>query len=423
MSPRPKTVAGVGATLLASLLLASGCVLLAGKSDYNEYRQIRVAEDEHERLVAMARYVTAHPGGAWAGEVQAYRAERENGTYESNKSTLEGLRYYLAAYPDGQFVAEAQPRLAALEAVQGRRNQEAANAEEVERHRREALEEQRRTWVTRASQFWTGTLLGISNWGSPIAQVARRNEAFSQAFGQDPRPRCSREECIKFYGSHFGVPIPGSTRLERDMRMLLRLRLDHGRVNRVEILMPEKGFSRWFELENRTPVIDEDPEARQQAIDWALERLLPVIRQAMPGAQSEDVVPEPIDPPTVRAPNQPDPGADRAPGDVVEEEPAAPAEGQTPAPGPAEQPGQPAQPAAAGSLDALLDQAAGVDSTQQAVAPTPEPEPEPVAEPEAIVLPIALQGFRAGNLRVVLFAAASEDYGAAYDGLFIELVQ
>jgi hypothetical protein len=39
-----------------------------------------------------------------------------------------------------------------------------------------------------------------------------------------------------------------------------------------------------------------------------------------------------------------------------------------------------------------------------------------------MILPIALQGFQSERLRIVIFAAAAEDYGAAYDGLFIERI-
>jgi hypothetical protein len=263
-------------------------------------------------------------------------------------------------------------------------------------------------------QFWTSTMIGVSNWGSPIADVARANPPFSRAFGQPPQPRCSREECIKFYQASYAIPVPGSTRIDRSVELLLRLRMQNGEVERAEMLLPNKGFSRWYEQENRTIVVDEDPTQRQQAIEWALERIIPAIREAAPNAAAIDVVPEPIDPPTVRAPNQPDQGASRAPGDEAEE---ARPEATEERPRQEQQTGQ-GTGQGGGGLDELLDRAAGTDETEP--APEPEPEPPPAAEPESMVIPIALQGFRAGRVRIVIFAAAGEDYGSGYDGVFIE---
>lgn len=400
--------------VLSTAVTLAGCAVLASKAEYADYREVRMAEEQNAKLLAMQQYVSAHPEGIWSEELQARRIELEPEVWQASHSTREGLEFYLQAYPDGPHAAEARPRLAALQTVAGRRENEAEQAAEVQRQQREELAERRRTWLTRASQFWTRTMVGISNWGSPIAQVAERNPAFNRAFGQDPRPRCSRTECIKFYQAHYAIPVPGSTRIDRQVELMLRLKLDGGNVERAELLLPNKGFSRWYEQENRTIVVDEDPEQRQQAIEWALQRILPALREVAPNAQNVDVVPEPIDPPTVRAPNQPDPGAARAPGDApVEDEEEEEPQAEQPEAQPQPQQGQ----QGGGELDDLLQRAAGPVEEPEEAAPA---ETEPAPEPESMVLPIALQGFRAGNVRIVIFAAASEDYGAAYDGLFIE---
>jgi hypothetical protein len=108
---------------------------------------------------------------------------------------------------------------------------------------------------------------------------------------------------------------------------------------------------------------------------------------------SVDVVPEPIDPPTIRAPNQPDEGASMAPGDTEATEGEGGGAGTPPAEG-----GE-APPAEGGE--------------------TP-PAEGGESEPASFVLPLAIQGYQARGLRIVVFAAADEDEGAAYDGLFIE---
>jgi hypothetical protein len=411
--------------LMAASALLAGCAVFASKSEYADYREVRMAEDQRDKLVAMQRYMSEHPEGTWSEEIQTERVAIEPEIWESSRSSKEGLEFYLAAFPDGPHAAEARPRLAALRTVSSRRDEERERAQEVERQRREALLERRRTWLSRAAQFWTRTMIGISNWGSPIAQVARRNRDFSQAFGASPPPHCSRTECIKFYSAAYAIPVPGSTRIERNVELLLRLRMTEGRVVRAELLLPNKGFSRWYEQENRTVVVDEDPTQRNEAIEWALGKIVPAIREVAPNAENLDVVPEPIDPPTVTHPDHPEISAAQAPGDETEEaqqqaearpEQQEQQEQQEEAPDPEGQ----SQEEGEGGLDALLAAAAGVDESQGGDTEDPVAVARGQDEPETMVLPIALQGFSAGGLRIVLFAAGEEDYGAAYDGLFIE---
>ncbi len=291
MTARIRTCAAVLSTVAA----LGGCSVLATRGDYADYRQVRLATDDRGRAIAMAHYVERHPKGHWAKQITAQRSDGEGAIYDNSKSTRDGLQFYLEAYPNGTFVQQARARLAALSVVVGRQHTEEQQARHIEQQRRHAMAEMRRTWLTRASQYWLKTLLGISNWGSPIAQVAQHNADFSRAFGESPRPRCSRTECIKFYQSDYAIPVPGATRIDREMKMLLRLRMDHGNVVRAEMLLPNKGFSRWYEQEHHAPVVDEDPQQRQGAITWALQRIMPTIHQALPHAHAVDVVPEPIE--------------------------------------------------------------------------------------------------------------------------------
>jgi hypothetical protein len=285
---------------LAAILGGAGCATVATHDDYAAYRELRSKRDD-ERLVALGHYATQFPNGVWAAEIQRERSERENDIWGARNSTREGLELYLAAYPDGRYVEQARQRLAAVSAVQERRGGEAQRVEQVQQAQREQTVEARRRWVTTASQFWARTLLGIRNYGSSIAQVARQNPEFSQAFGQQPEPLCTPQSCIKHYHGAYAIPVPGGTRLEREMHMFLRIVLTSGRVDRVEVLMPQKGFSRWYELENRTLVTDEDPQQRQAAIAWALERLEPTMREAFTGANPIDIVPDPIAPISAQA--------------------------------------------------------------------------------------------------------------------------
>lgn len=338
-------------------LAAAGCATVAARDDYADYRRVRLAEDDRERLVAVSDYLEAHPEGRWAGKLRAEHDAAETAVYEHNKSTAEGLRHYLEVYPDGHFADQARARVAALEAVRQNRARAADVDREVHRERREQQLEERRQWASDAVAFWTRILLGVERWGQPIGAVARANQDFDDAFRGSPTARCSTTECIKYYELEYAVPVPGQTRIERTMRILLRLRFEgeDRKLARAEMLMPDRGFSRWYELAHTEFLETADPEQRQHSIDWALERLIPWVRERAPQAQAIDVVPEPIDPPTV------------------------------------------------GSSGEVL--------------PTSQGEGE-------LVLPLALQGLRTGEggLEIVVFAAADDDEGPAYDGFFIRRV-
>jgi hypothetical protein len=430
---RSRTLALV---LGGSLLATSGCAILASKSEYAAYRAVRTASDDQARLIAEQAYMAAHPSGQWSKQVQAHRVEAEPAIWEAGKGTRDGLEFYLAAFPDGPHASQARPRLAALMTVHGRREDEDARRRAIEAQRRAQQEEQRRTWTTRAVSYWARTLIGLQGWGAPIPEVAQSNPAFSRAFGENPPPRCNADECIKFYRNTYAIPVPGATRIDRVIELVLRLKMPGGNVDRVELLLPNKGFSRWFEMENRTIVTDEDPTQRQQAIDWVLERLAPVLGEAG-AAQPTDGVTLDIFAPlaftsTGVATGTGTPGSGGA--DAADEpEPAAtPGAGgstqadttQTPAaeaaPTPAEGTGAAPAEGAPASVDDLLARHSGGDAAA-APAPAPTPTPEAAAPAaEAPVAPRAVRIFTTSALRVVVFAAADDDYGAAYDGVWVE---
>lgn len=397
------------AVLVTAGIYGAGCSIVATHEEYTAYRAVRLASNDDERMVAMADYATHYPNGFWAGDIRREREAREQGIWLSGNATQEGLQRYLAAYPDGTYAEQAHARLAAVSHVEEHREVEQEHVEEVQRVDAEAQAAQRRLWVTQATTFWGRTLLGIRNYGQPISGVARANPEFSAAFGSAPAPMCTPTHCLKHYHAHYAIPVPGATRIEREMQMFLRIRLENGRMERVEVLLPNMGFSRWYELENRTLVTDEDPTQRQQAIEWALGQLMPTITEAGAGGHAIDVIPEPIESITASesAASQTTEEADTE----VEQEEAAVAQAQ---PAPTQEEG-----ASGGddSLEALLAAAAGVDSG------TPDEAAVEVAPGDSgaeMVLPVGLYAWQLRNVRIVVFAAGEGDYGDGFDGFYVE---
>ena len=432
------------ASLPGLLALLAGCTLFASKSDYLDYRAVQVARDEESELLAMQRYVATHPDGSWYDEISRERQARDRSVFEAGRSDRKGLELYLRAFPDGQFTAQAQSRLAAVAVIEQRKREENERAQRLAEERKQRDEELRRTWVTRFFAYWMKTLIGLDNWGSPIEQVARGNPEFSQAFGRPPRPRCSADECVKYYESSYAVPVPGGTRIERSMRLWLRLGLQKGKLERAELLLPASGFSRWQEVEERRPSVDGDAEARAKAMEWALARVtpllapqpgqklepianyalgaLPKLEFASTGEQTDTTAETPAAPPnqiqgsapaqqpTVEELVQPQP-KEAAPDlemDALQidrqgrAQPAAPG-AQAPAP-------------AAGSGELVFEPLAVPQSSGAAPqAPAPAAgQPPPPAAPSAAPAPAAPQqpmvrAYKLGSLRIVVFAAPASD--------------
>jgi hypothetical protein len=442
---------------LSIAVLLSGCAAFASKSDYRDYRAVRLAGGDEQRLVAMQHYVDAHPDGQWHDQLQLERQRREREIFEAHKSDRQGLELYLAAFPDGAFADQARARLSAIAVIEQRKRDEAARAEQLQEQRKQREAELSRTWLTRFVGYWTKTLLAIDDWGAPIEQVAQQNAEFSRAFGRPPRPRCTSDECVKYYESSYAVPVPGGTRIERDVRLLLRLRLASGRLTRAELLIPQRGFSRWAEIEERQPIVDGDVEARQRAIDFALGRLTPLLdelaptRQPLPGYVLADPGVPGIGPTgelvdTTAA----DPGApsNRIQGNAQPREkdptikdlvaPAPP--GQTPdmvmnplyvgpdgrpltPPPSAAQPG--VQPDSGQGSEVMelapvvIPRAPGDERASQ---PSPSAQSAPAPKSAAERQPGLVRAFSAAGLRIIVFAAPSDASGPAYDGLIIERI-
>jgi len=400
MSFFAKLTKSISTGLAFSIIASSsvGCSVFASHNEANLYRRIRNTPTSNERMTALAEYATGYPNGVWITEVASERQTSEAQVWAANNQSVDGLAFYVTAYPDGTYVEQARARQTALQTVTAGREQAVEHQEAHAEQTAAETADERRQWVTRAAQFWARTLIGIRNYGSPIGQVARANPEFSRAFGQAPAPQCTAERCVKHYHAQYAIPVPGGNRIEREMHVVLRVLLANGRVNRIEVLFPNHGFSRWYELENRTSVLDEDPEARLAAIEWALQRLEPIVAEVATGARAIDMIPEPIAPFGESAGGE---DTDTSTDVATAPQDATPTQAQTPAVDP--------------SLEALMS---GAVVGEQTTEVTPGAQVE--ATEQTLVYPLGLRALQRGNTQIVIFAAGDGDHGEAFDGFYIE---
>jgi hypothetical protein len=441
--------------------LLSGCAMFVSKDEYRDYRAVRLAPDDSARLIALQRYASRHDSGLWADEVERERAARDMPVFESGKHTRAGLELYLKAFPDGTFASQARSRLTAIDAIEQRKKLEQEQHARFVAERKQRDEELRRTWVERFATYWVRTLATLEGLGTGIEDVAAKNADFSRAFGRSPRPRCSQTECVKSYESGYAVPVPGGTRIERAMRVQLRLHLKDGRLTRAELLMPSFGFSRWREVQERRAVIDADATDRSAAVSWAFERLSAGVQKALEG-KGKKLTPEAGYVMAAIAPIQVETSFELT--DTTAEDPSAPAQrvagaaeggaATKPEPSVRELTQPKVEPSADMELAPMQIDASGraVAAPQQAApaagvapaageemvfepmavpptggatqAPSAGATPAPDAPAQGLTFaPPRVEAFRVGSLRVVIFAAAAAEQGPAYDGALIELAQ
>ncbi|MBK6578500.1 MAG: hypothetical protein IPG17_20355 [Sandaracinaceae bacterium] len=276
---------GMGVCVPVGLLLFGvvvvGCTLRATHGDYGAYRTYRLAEDPHERSIAGADYLVAYPEGVYANEVRAALGAEEERFYAARAGSAQGLRDYLRVYPAGVHSQRARAELLALgqreaedatEAERAREAQEAAAADALRAHRgftREQL------------TLFLGVLLRVDSWGQPMAQVVQRHPELDRAFASLPRPLCDAARCVKTLHVSFALPTQGGAVAQRVSELRVVLRLEDERLLGAEIWLSGFGFSRWSELENRSPVDDADPEQRRAAIAWALQQVAPLLEAGL----------------------------------------------------------------------------------------------------------------------------------------------
>lgn len=351
-------------------LWVGGCTAFAPRSDYADYRRVRLADTGYERLVEARRYLDAHPQGWWAARLRRWRTESEPVMYERARASRETLRLYLRAYPNGVHADAARARLRALSTLAEHRQRHRRVEQRAQRATRRRLEERRREWASRAVRYWLRTFLELEGGGGRLPDVARRNPAFDRAFGRNPRPRCSRTECVKGYRLDYTVAAPGGSPVARSFVLWIRLHVHGGRLRRADIVLPDRGFSRWLELHSGKRIRGTAVTARERAITWTLEQMVSWVHEAAPGAKRTNVSIARIAPPA-----SPIPFAEgrRRSGDT-------------------------------GATQREPDEPKGTDAR---AAATP-------AQVEGLV------GFRLESAVVGVFAAPGSSSGSGYDGVFVE---
>lgn len=257
-------------TAAALLVALSGCgplgTMAAPQDEYVAYRKVRTAKAVQQRLQASHDYLQAFPQGRWRQEVRPWFERAEARYWSRREESYQGLAEYLALLPRGPHAARAE-----LELRQHRaRNRElqSSNLLQEARSREQRLADKARARETARDAFgaWVGRMLAIESWGDRTSALGSE---FLFAWRVDkPRARCVDDRCAKLVELPF--ELPGGEMGDRVMMFEVVLLLREAVV--VEARLEGPGmFSRLYEAAKLKPVAHDDPAARDQAVQYAVE--------------------------------------------------------------------------------------------------------------------------------------------------------
>jgi hypothetical protein len=282
----------VALVLLLGTSCAVGNQLIAGRGEYDLYRNVHLAPTLEGRLAAGNRYLKADPEGRYASEIKAWFDPAEKAYVAAAWNSLPRLRAYAAVLPDGPSIERVKARSEELQASIGF----AAKRDREEKQRLDDLDaklerasEQRKTFLDEVSA--TLRAFGaVRSWDKPLAELVPEVRA---RFGGDKvGDACLAELCTKPVTARFAIPV-GRKIVPREATYSLELVLKNGVVVEARVHGREL-FSRLGEALDRRAVSFSNPQSRAEGIGRALGLVTSALGSSFSGENCERVAVSPI---------------------------------------------------------------------------------------------------------------------------------
>lgn len=266
--------------LVGGLALASGCGfdgrrVVSSSSEYDLYRQTRVAPTFEGRLGSAWEYLERYPEGEFRADVRAWFQRAEADYFVHAGPSQRRLRRYLAVLPNGPHAPDARLRLAELE--QAALVQKQKEASVLERARAvsadlEAAEAARKRFLDVAA-----------GWVERLTEPRGFDAQFVQGFRVEaPAATCDDQRCVKQFSMTYSIPDAGKLS-ERVAVFDVILTFAGETVVRGELMGPDL-FSRLGEAAQRLAVPVDDGQRRAEAIGATEQLLAAVIEARLPRA-------------------------------------------------------------------------------------------------------------------------------------------
>jgi len=281
-----------GLLFLLGTACSVGNQLIAGRGEYELYRNAHLAPTLEGRLAAGHRYLKADPDGRYAHELKAWFEPAEKAYVGAAWNSLPRLRAYVAQLPDGPSIERVKARAEELEATIGfaeKRDREAqARLDELDA-KLERASEQRKTFLDEVSATLRA-FAAVRSWDKPLAELDPEVRA---RFGGDKAgDACLDELCSKAVTQRFAIPV-GKKIVPREAAYSLELVLRNGVVVEARLRGREL-FSRLGEALDRRAVSFSDPQSRAEGIGRALGLVTNALGSPYAGENCERAAVSPI---------------------------------------------------------------------------------------------------------------------------------
>jgi hypothetical protein len=245
-----------------------GNQLVAGRSEYELYRNTRLAPTLEERLAAGNRYLKSDPDGRYAAEIKAWFEPAEKSYVGEAWNSLPRLRAYMKALPDGPSHERVKSRAEELEATIGfaeKREREARARTAALEANLERAAEQRKAFLEEMGA-WIRSLSAMRSWGKPIAEL--EPDVAGRLGAGAISDSCVDELCSKAFTPRFAIPIKQQV-VPREAAYSVELIVKGGVLVEARLRGREL-FSRLGEALDRRAVSFSDPQSRAEGIGRAL---------------------------------------------------------------------------------------------------------------------------------------------------------
>jgi hypothetical protein len=282
--------------LVSGAVLLLGCSvgnqLVAGRGEYELYRNTRLAPTVEARLTAGNRYLKNDPEGRYAAEIKAWFEPAEKAYVGAAWNSLPRLRAYMKALPDGPSHERVKSRAEELEATIGfaqKREQEAEARVAALEANLERAAEQRKAFLDEMNA-WIRALSAIRSWGKPLAEL--EPDVASRFGGNTMGDSCLDELCSKAFTPRFGIPIKQQV-VPREAAYSVEIVVKSGVVAEARLRGREL-FSRLGEALDRRAVSFSDPQSRAEGIGRALGLVTEALGSSFAGESCERPAVSPI---------------------------------------------------------------------------------------------------------------------------------
>ncbi len=272
-----------------ALLVAAGCAAFVSKREYSLFREITETGDPYRLVELYVTYVRDFPKGAYSDEIAAMRPEIEREIFMAAGEDRVMLARYVEIFPDGTYVLLAQAKIASIDAMIKRQEEQTAAIRAAQNAAVEAQGAARQALIGAirgAFVDWVA-IAGIAPYGMSLEALAGASPRFAEVWALGQPAACDATSCVKRYAVDTWYLVQGGTRVDRRLDMVVKIVLDGaGGILGFSVSHTPTGVLPLLELADETPYESDAPsiEAATVLVTYKLDA---AAQASLPGGTSQ----------------------------------------------------------------------------------------------------------------------------------------